>query len=78
MRQNVTKTQKEHDGNKLIKRNRGNMKIYEFTIPELDYYKRMCNFTAEQRKLFELRSNGVPPRTMRGTNECIRFYYQTD
>lgn len=36
------------------------MKIYDFTEPELQYFRTFCNFTPEEEKLFSLRSSGVP------------------
>lgn len=36
------------------------MIIYDFTEPELDYYRRTCNFTEDQHALFELRASVVP------------------
>ena len=30
--------------------------IQKFTVPELDYFRRMCNFTAEERCYFDLKS----------------------
>lgn len=36
------------------------MKIYDFTVPELDRFRRMANFTPEERTLFEYRAQGVP------------------
>lgn len=35
------------------------MKIYDFTMPELEYFKQTCNFTPEEYELFSLRSKGV-------------------
>ncbi|MDE7017769.1 MAG: hypothetical protein K2P65_09385 [Lachnospiraceae bacterium] len=35
------------------------MKIYDFTLPELECYKEFCNFTPEEEKLFNLRSSGL-------------------
>jgi len=32
------------------------LKIYTFTAPELDYLRSKCNFTKEERYLFEQRS----------------------
>lgn len=32
------------------------MIIYDFTTPELDYFRRICNFTADERALFDLRA----------------------
>ena len=34
------------------------MKIYEFTLPELEYFRSMCNFTKDERTLFDRRSEG--------------------
>lgn len=31
-------------------------KFYEFTEPELQYFRDTCNFTDEERECFELRS----------------------
>lgn len=36
------------------------MKISDFTRPELDYLAAVCNFTADEEKLFELRAAGKP------------------
>ena len=36
------------------------LKIYDFTEPELEYFRKMCNFTDEQRVLFEYRSKNIP------------------
>ena len=36
------------------------MKIYDFTVPELDYFKNKCNFTEEEMILFEYRSKNIP------------------
>lgn len=36
------------------------MKIYDFTEPELEYFRKTCNFTDEQRTLFEYRSKNIP------------------
>lgn len=32
--------------------------IYDFTIPELDMFRELCNFTPSEREYFELRSKG--------------------
>lgn len=32
------------------------IKIYEFTQPEIDYLIAMCNFSPEERKFFDLRN----------------------
>lgn len=31
------------------------MNITEFTVPELEYFRNTCNFTKDERKLFEYR-----------------------
>lgn len=36
------------------------MKIYDFIEPELEFYREFCNFTEEERKLFDLRAREVP------------------
>lgn len=36
------------------------MKIYDFTQPELNYFREYCNFAPEQRTLFEYRARNVP------------------
>lgn len=33
------------------------MNITRFTLPELEYFRNTCNFTKEERKLFEYRVN---------------------
>lgn len=40
------------------------MKIYDFTLPELEFYRTFCNFTHDEGKLFELRASG------RSQEEC--------
>lgn len=32
------------------------MKICDFTVPELDFFRDKCNFTKDERFLFEMRS----------------------
>lgn len=32
------------------------MEIYDFTEPELEFFRLQCNFTPEEREYFELRS----------------------
>ena len=32
------------------------LKLSNFTIPELEYFRKMCNFTELERKYFNLRS----------------------
>lgn len=36
------------------------MKIYDFTVPELEYFRAQCNFTSEERALFDMRSLNIP------------------
>lgn len=36
------------------------MKVYDFTVPELNYFRTCCNFTDDERTLFEYRSKNVP------------------
>lgn len=36
------------------------MIIKDFTKPELDYFREMCNFVGVEKEVFELRSQGVP------------------
>lgn len=35
------------------------MNIYDFTVPELDMFRKLCNFTPDEREYFELRSKGM-------------------
>lgn len=39
------------------------MKIYDFTVPELNYFREYCNFTEEERILFDYRSKNIPLET---------------
>ena len=36
------------------------MKVYDFTVPELNYFRTYCNFTNDERQLFELRAQNMP------------------
>ena len=36
------------------------MKIYDFTIPELNYLRENCNFTNEEQMLFDYRAKNIP------------------
>lgn len=36
------------------------MNIKDFTKPELDYFREMCNFVGVEREVFEMRSQGIP------------------
>ena len=35
------------------------MIVSDFTVPELDRFRKQCNFTENERSVFELRSKGV-------------------
>ena len=35
------------------------MKVYDFTVPELNYFRTYCNFTEDERTLFEYRSKNI-------------------
>ena len=34
------------------------MQIFDFTKPELDHFRELCNFTEDEREYFELRASG--------------------
>ena len=34
------------------------MQIFDFTVPELDMFRNLCNFTEDEREYFELRARG--------------------
>ena len=36
------------------------MRICGFTLPELEYFRAYCNFTAEEKELFDLRAQAIP------------------
>lgn len=36
------------------------MKICDFTVPELERFRKECNLTKEERLLFELRAEDIP------------------
>lgn len=36
------------------------MKVYDFTVPELNYFRTYCNFTSDEEVLFNLRAKNVP------------------
>ena len=36
------------------------MKVYDFTVPELNYFRAYCNFTSDERTLFEYRAINIP------------------
>lgn len=35
------------------------MKIRDFTVPELNKFRELCNFTDDERQYFELRANDL-------------------
>ena len=39
------------------------LKIYDFTVPELNYFRDYCNFTEDERVLFEYRAKNIPLET---------------
>lgn len=53
------------------------MKIYDFTVIELNYFRTYCNFTLDERQLFELRGAECPSGKVRGVNECKRVNCKT-
>ena len=34
------------------------MKLYEFTVPELNHYRELCNFTEDELAVFNLKAKG--------------------
>lgn len=36
------------------------MKIYEFTLPQIEYYRTFCNFDEREAAVFDLRSKNIP------------------
>lgn len=36
------------------------MKVYEFTLPQIEYYRTFCNFDERESALFELRRQNIP------------------
>jgi len=34
------------------------MQVYDFTVPELNMFRELCNFTKSEREYFELRAKG--------------------
>lgn len=35
------------------------MKVYEFTIPQIEYYRTFCNFDEKEAAVFELRRQNI-------------------
>lgn len=50
------------------------MKVYEFTQPELDIFRAKCNFTTDEKALFEYRAKGVP---LEECAECMNVSLST-
>lgn len=36
------------------------MKLYDFTLPQIEYYRTFCNFDEKEAALFELRRQNIP------------------
>ena len=36
------------------------MKIYEFNLPQVEYFKTFCNFDEKEAAVFELRRQNIP------------------
>ena len=36
------------------------MIVSNFTVPELNYFRKLCNFVGNEKTVFELRSQGIP------------------
>ena len=36
------------------------MIVSDFTVPELDSFRAMCNFVGNEKPVFEMRSRGIP------------------
>lgn len=36
------------------------MLVSDFTVPELEHFRAMCNFVGNEIQVFELRSQGIP------------------
>ncbi len=36
------------------------MKICDFTVPELEFFRKECNLTKEERLLFDMRAEDIP------------------
>lgn len=36
------------------------MKVYDFTLPQIEYYRTFCNFDEKEAALFELRRQNIP------------------
>ena len=36
------------------------MMVSDFTVPELEHFRKQCNFVGNEVQVFELRSRGIP------------------
>lgn len=54
------------------------MKIYDFTLPELEYFRQTCNFTPDERTLFDYRSRELSIRAMRRDDERQHIHGEAD
>lgn len=36
------------------------MKVYDFTLPQIEYYRTFCNFDEKEAAVFELRRKNIP------------------
>ena len=46
------------------------MKVYGFTVPQLEYYRTFCIFSPEERELFNLRAEG------KSLEECAEIMHR--
>lgn len=46
------------------------MKVYGFTVPQLEYYRTFCNFYPEEKELFNLRAGG------KSLEECAEIMHR--
>jgi len=46
------------------------LKVYGFTVPQLEYYRTFCNFSPEERELFNLRAEG------KSLEECAEIMHR--
>lgn len=48
------------------------MKVSKLTVPELEHYRKYCNFIGDERTVFDLRSEGV---TLEEIAERLNYTY---
>lgn len=46
------------------------MKVYGFTLPQLEYYRTFCNFSPDEKQLFDLRAEG------KSLEECAEIMHR--